>query len=64
MVLRRRIKRDVALTAQKRGSDDARLVPVVPHNEVQDNAQLWEYTVLATNAEYDIAALAAAHPSM
>ena len=51
MVLRRRIKRDVALTAKKRGSDDAQLV-LLPHNQVQDNAQLWEYTVLVTNAEY------------
>ena len=29
----------------------------LPHDEVQDNAQVWEYTVLATNASYDIAAI-------
>lgn len=29
----------------------------LPHDEVQDSAQVWEYTVLATNATYDIAAI-------
>jgi hypothetical protein len=32
-------------------------VLALPHDEVQDNAQVWEYTVLATNATYDIAAI-------
>jgi hypothetical protein len=59
VVLRRRIKHDIALTAKKRGHSDAaeQLVLALPHDEVQDNAQVWEYTVLATNAQYDIAAI-------
>jgi hypothetical protein len=60
VVLRRRIKHDIALTATKgrKARDDAeQLVLALPHDEVQDNAQLWEYTVLVTNAEYDIAAI-------
>jgi hypothetical protein len=59
VVLRRRIKNDVALTAKKRGQKDTneQLVLALPHDEVQDNAQVWEYTVLATNATYDIAAI-------
>jgi len=61
VVLRRRIKHDIALTAKKKGrkaGDEAeQLVLALPHDEVQDNAQVWEYTVLVTNAEYDIAAI-------
>ncbi len=54
VVLRRRIKQDIAVTAKR---DDGQLVLALPHDSVQDNAQLWEYTVLVTNAEYDIAAI-------
>ncbi|MCO5122379.1 MAG: IS1380 family transposase [Rhizobacter sp.] len=59
VVLRRRIKRDIALTAQRRGQagNHKQLVLALAHDEVQDSAQLWEYTVLATNATYDIAAI-------
>jgi hypothetical protein len=59
VVLRRRIRHDIALTAKKRGQHEAneQLVLALPHDEVQDNAQVWEYTVLATNATYDIAAI-------
>ena len=59
VVLRRRIKRDIALTAQRRGQarNHKQLVLALAHDEVQDSAQLWEYTVLATNAAYDIAAI-------
>lgn len=63
VVLRRRIKRDIALTAKdaakRRREQQAseQLVLALPHDEVQDNAQVWEYTVLATNAQYDIAAI-------
>jgi hypothetical protein len=59
VVLRRRIKHDIALTSKKRGQHEAngQLVLALPHDEVQDNAQVWEYTVLATNATYDIAAI-------
>ncbi len=49
----------VALTAKKRGKGEHgdQLVLALPHDEVQDNAQLWEYTVLATNATYELAAI-------
>ncbi|HEV2041659.1 MAG TPA: IS1380 family transposase [Casimicrobiaceae bacterium] len=57
VVLRRRIKHDIALTAKKRKDNEDQLVLALPHDEVQDNAQVWEYTVLVTNAEYDIAAI-------
>jgi Transposase DDE domain group 1 len=59
VVLRRRIKNDIAVTAKKRSrkDDSEQLVLALPHDEVQDNAQVWEYTVLATNANYDIAAI-------
>jgi hypothetical protein len=63
VVLRRRIKNDIAITARnaakKRGRNDnnEQLVLALPHDEVQDNAQVWEYAVLATNATYDLAAI-------
>jgi hypothetical protein len=63
VVLRRRIKNDIAITtkgaANRRGPHEAheQLVLALPHDEVQDSAQVWEYTVLATNAQYDIAAI-------
>jgi len=57
VVLRRRIKHDIALTAKRRERDNDQLVLALPHDEVQDNAQLWEYTVLVTNAQYDIAGI-------
>ncbi|MCA3243629.1 MAG: IS1380 family transposase [Rubrivivax sp.] len=63
VVLRRRIKHDVALTGKmtgkKRGrkEDGEQLVLALPHDEVQDQAQVWEYTVLATNVTYDVAAI-------
>jgi hypothetical protein len=61
LVLRRRIKHDIALTskraANKRGRDNDQLVLALAHDEVQDNAQLWEYTVLVTDVHYDIAAI-------
>ena len=47
VVLRRRIKHEA----------NGQLVLAQPHDEVHDNAQVWEYTVLATNAAYDIAAI-------
>ena len=54
IVLRRRMKHDTALTAKQ---DDGQLVLALPHDAVEDNAQLWEYTVLVTNAPYEIAAI-------
>ena len=54
VVLRRSIKHDVALTAKQ---DSKQMVLALPHDGVEDNAQLWEYTVLVTNADYDIAAI-------
>jgi Transposase DDE domain group 1 len=57
VVLRRRIRHDLAVTAKKRAKDDDQLVLALPHDEVQDNAQIWEYTVLVTNARYDLAGI-------
>ncbi|MBE7419754.1 MAG: transposase [Ideonella sp.] len=59
VVLRRRIKHDIALTGKKRSKQDngEQLVLALPHDEVQDNAQVWEYTVLATDVSYDIEAI-------
>jgi hypothetical protein len=57
VVLRRRIKHDIALTAKKAGNDDGQLVLALPHDDVQDQAQLWEYTVLVTNVQYDLSAI-------
>lgn len=61
VVLRRRIKHELALTAKKGknkgATQDGQLVLALPHDEVQDNAQVWEYTVLVTNAAYDITAI-------
>jgi len=57
VVLRRGLKHDVALTASKRHSNEDQLVLALPYDEVQDSAQIWEYTVLVSNAEYDIAAI-------
>jgi hypothetical protein len=54
VVLRRRIKQNVAVTAKRA---DGQMVLALPHDSVEDAAQLWEYTVLVTNAEYDIAAI-------
>ena len=63
VVLRRRIKQDIALTATQAASKSAgngrqeQLVLALPVDEVQDNAQMWEYTVLVTNAAYDFTAI-------
>ena len=59
VVLRRRIKHDMALTAKKRRAKDEgdQLVLALPFDEVQDSAQAWEYTVLVTNAPYDLTAI-------
>ncbi len=54
VVLRRRIKNDIAITAKnaakKRDQHEAneQLVLALPHDEVQDNAQVWEYIDLLT----------------
>lgn len=57
VVLRRRIKHDLALTAGKGRADDDQLVLALPYDEVQDSAQVWEYTVLVTNAPYELTAI-------
>jgi hypothetical protein len=48
-----------AVAANKRGRHkvNEQLVLALAHDEVHDNAQVWEYPVLATNAPYDIAAI-------
>jgi hypothetical protein len=45
--------------ARRRGQHEAaeQLVLALPHDEEQDNARVREYTVLATNASYDLAAI-------
>ena len=55
VVLRRRIKRDVALTA-KRGDKGQQLL-ALGFDETQDDTQLWEYTVLVTDVAYDLNAI-------
>jgi hypothetical protein len=55
VVLRRRIKRDVALTA-KRGDKGQQLL-ALGFDEAQDDTQLWEYTVLVTDVAYDLNAI-------
>lgn len=59
VVLRRRIKHDIALTSKRasHGQSNEQLVLALAHDQVQDSAQVWEYTVLATNASYDITAI-------
>ena len=60
VVLRQRVKRDLAATATKKGKGNKQheqLVLALPHDEVQDHAKVWEYTVLVTNAGYDITAI-------
>lgn len=49
----------MALTAGKRAGDGRheQLVLALPFDEVQDSAQLWEYTVLVTNVQYDLTAI-------
>ena len=56
VVLRRRIKNDLALTRKRRGhaEHNEQFVLALPHDEVLDAAQLWEYTVLVTNVHYDL----------
>src|SRR5215510_7386541 len=54
VVLRRRMRHDIAVTAK---NDNGQLLLALPHDGVEDSVQLWEYTVLVTNAEYDIAAI-------
>jgi hypothetical protein len=57
VVLRRRIKHDLALTARRGAQDEGQLVLALPHDEVQEGAQVWEYTVLVTDVSYDISAI-------
>jgi hypothetical protein len=54
VVLRRRIRRDVALQTR---TAKGQLLLALAHDEVQDNARLWEYTVLVTNTAYGIEAV-------
>ena len=57
VVLRRRIKRDVALTGKRGAADKGQQVLALAFDEIQDDAQLWEYTVLATDVAYDLNAI-------
>ena len=55
VVLRRRIKRDVALT--RGGKEGQQQVLALGWDEVQEDAQLWEYTVLVTDVDYELGAI-------
>ncbi len=61
VVLRRRVKNDLALTVKKRGtkgkSEPGQMVLALPADEVQDSAQMWAYTVLVTDVKYELAAI-------
>ena len=54
VVLRRRIKHDVAVTANREGQQ---MVLALPYDQVVDHAKLWEFTVLVTNTDYDLEAI-------
>ncbi len=55
VVLRRPIKRDVALT--KRNKEGQQQVLALGWDEVQEDAQLWQYTVLVTDVDYELSAI-------
>ena len=54
VVLRRRIQHDLALTNRQH---EKQRVLALAHDDVQDAAQVWEYTVLVTNAPYELGAI-------
>jgi hypothetical protein len=54
VVLRRRIKRDVAVTANPEGQQ---MVLALPYEQVLDDAKLWEFTVLVTDTDYNLEAI-------
>ena len=55
VVLRRRIQRDVALTHGIK--DGQQQVLSLGWDEVQEDAKLWEYTVLVTDVDYELGAI-------
>ena len=54
VVLRRRIKRDVAVTAEREGQQ---MVLALPYDQVVDEAKLWEFSVLVTDTDYGLEAI-------
>jgi len=54
VVLRRRIKHDVAVTAKREGKQ---MVLALPHDQVVDDTKLWEFTVLVTDTDYELEAI-------
>jgi len=54
IVLRRQIKQDIAMTAQH---EQRQMVLALPHDGIEESAQVWEYTVLVSNAPYEIGAI-------
>jgi hypothetical protein len=54
VVLRRRTKRDVAVTAKDEGQQ---MVLALLYDQVVDEAKLWEFTVLVTNTDYGLEAI-------
>ena len=61
VVLRRRIKNDLALTVKNKGRKGkgapTQLALALAFDELQDDAQMWEYTVLVTDVKYELAAI-------
>ncbi len=57
IVLRRRIKQDVAATHQISPQEPVQMVLALTHDELQDQDQLWEYTVLVNNTDHEVQAL-------
>ena len=51
LVLRRRIRHDVALQTK---NAQAQMTLMLPDDDVLDNSRLWEYTVLVSNAAHGI----------
>jgi hypothetical protein len=54
VVLRRRIKHELALTAK---GEDKQLVLALPHDSLEQPGQLWEYTALAIDLGYELSAI-------
>ncbi len=61
VVLRRRVKKNLALTVKKRGtkgkSEPGQMVLALPADEVQGSAQMWAYTVQVSDVKYELAAI-------
>jgi Transposase DDE domain group 1 len=57
VVLRRRIKDEVIATRTRNKPGNGQQMLALCFDEVQENTQLWEYTVLVTDVAYELAAI-------